>query len=953
VSSLEISEEFERAEAALERQNFAAAIEAYKRCLELRLTRLSDKSDDFVQGDAVVIERLADLSTMFGQLDAADALLDGLEGLFDRAGNVLGTLHAVLKRLELSMATGLESQARSCVERLQRWLGPLEDMEITERALERWEQGLPLTGTRPDREVLLVALYKALGEYLSSVGQFSDAIALLQRGLAHARTSESDLAQRYESPLLLEIALAQISGGNTSQAATLLAEIGETAGGRIDEIVVLRRMELEAQLAAMTGDYGRALRRLEEYQSLAGKHGLVRAEMHAAINHAHLLMLVNYTQTAVMTLRSALDRAERLGDRAAVKRAAALMDLARIRGRSLVDGVPLPQTVTQMQRSRRSGVRHEASSGPEASARVVEGATRFLSRFEDCALSLQWVLSNGEMEKARTMLSDMQQRFDITDSPLIHARLGVLTALVGYYSGAVAPALDLIDKTTVALRSMRLVPDLWQALRIKGWCLSRLGDAGERAFQVREEADALLLTITNFLRPIDRPIFLINKWSQKEELLAGQVAELVNARHHTDRSHWTMRWLRRFQLMRRLDVLISEVDRYKQVMARQAVLEEGSESAPIRRPGLLRRLLFGSSRQATIAFLVLPDRVLVALQCRGRFEFAVAAVTRLALRDLVRRWHVALGYGARERDLGQRSDQYEDVAADSLADLSAQFSRVLLLDQVLASLPAGTRSIRFIPDDILHGFPFAALRVGQGHLVERFGVRVDYDVMPASTRGNASRERKAVVAAVSRGADGIPPLPNAAVEGSEVSGLLRDILPKVEVLDSNHADRQALVNAFETARLVHVASHGIFVSDSPDRSGLVLLPTPDRIEVLSLRDLLNLDLRGLNLATLSSCWSADNFVLPGQRVVSLPETLLRAGADNVVASLWPIADDVALPLMTRFYRLLPSKGAADALRQVQLEMLAGALEGCSLPEQTSVRHWAGVTLFGGRDRTRL
>lgn len=175
----------------------------------------------------------------------------------------------------------------------------------------------------------------------------------------------------------------------------------------------------------------------------------------------------------------------------------------------------------------------------------------------------------------------------------------------------------------------------------------------------------------------------------------------------------------------------------------------------------------------------------------------------------------------------------------------------------------------------------------------------------------------------------------------------------VTLLDSDRASSHALGVALESPRLVHIACHGVFIPDAPDRSGLVLLPAPGKLELLSLRDLLTLDLRGLEQITLSSCWSADNFVLPGRRVVSLPETLMRAGAESIIGSLWPIADDVALPLMTRFYGLLVAMERAEALRQVQLEMISGALEGCRAPNLTSPRNWAGITLFGSADRLRI
>jgi tetratricopeptide (TPR) repeat protein len=967
VSQNEIAETFRQAEQALEAQRYGEALNAYRRCLELRLvanlaaatTAGTLLGAGFVVGDAVVVERLADLSLALGETRAADALLQGLDSLLDRAGNTLGSLHANLKRLELALATARDDVARACLQRIELWTGPLGDIEITTVGLERWERTMPILAgagspARRDREALLVGFYKALGEYLSASGQFRDAATLLQRGLVHAESASGDLALQFRVPLQIELGVALMSLGDTGTSAKLLSDVDETNSGRVDPMLRLQRLEFEARLAAMTGHYGRALSRLEAYRAVAAEYGLVRAEMQAAINYAHLLMLVNYTVAAGAVLESARARASALGETAAVVRAEALLVLTRARGRSFADGVPLAQSVTEMQhrRGRASASRPE---GETSATRIdlIPPGTRYLARFEDGALSLQWVLSTGDVRQARAMLAEMRRRFGSSDSPLLKTRLDALDATIGYYDGAFARAALQLDTVIEALRAMQLLPELWQALRIKGWCLTRLGHGGVTAAQVHDEADELLATIAESLRPVDRPVFLLNKWSQQEEALASEVAELVRLKGRAETSFVPLRWLRRLGVMRRLDRLMASVDRYKSFMARQALSHE--VDIPVadsftRRFGFLRRLLFVPRHEATIAFLVLPDRVLTVVQRRGCSEFGVAVVSRLALREIVRRWHVALGYESAVRDLGSLPGPLREPKQEGLGAIATELTCALELDRALTDLPAAVTTVRFVPDDILHGFPFAALPLGDRHLVERFAVRVDHEVGGDGRRAKRSRPLAALVAAVSRGAAHVPPLPNAAVELSKVGTLLSKVVPRVTAMDSDATDRKALLSALAASDLAHIASHGIFEPSAPDLSGLVLVPRPGQVEVLNLRDLLALDLRHLQLATLSSCWSADNFVLPGRRVISLPETMLRAGAGAVIASLWPIADEVALPLMTRFYELLPTMGVGDALRQVQLDMIAGRLPDCTLSEQSAVRHWAGMTLFGSGDR---
>jgi tetratricopeptide (TPR) repeat protein len=947
----DIGQRFAEAEAAYHGLHYREALNAYTDCLKLRLARREgDQSPQFRQGDAVVVERLADLSMLFGWFEVAESLLSGLQGLFDEASNALASMHVSAKRIELALAAGEFRCARSALEALERWTGPLGDLTLTGPALARWEQGLAITRNRSDRDALLVAVYKVLGTYLSANGQFRDSLTLYERGLQHATGTRTDLASRFETPLYLGVAAAHIALGEIVEADQALSKADDGIREPIDPALRLQKLDIEARLAMLRGDFGQGLRRLETIEGLAREHDFIKAELLAALNYAHVLILVNHTEAARQKLSSALERAERIGDDALRRRTMALLQLTTLRGRSFVEGAPLAQTITEMQRAQPSKRPKVKPMRPFEIVKV-EGTGSFIARFEDRALSLQWVLSSGDLMAAEAMLAGMQQEFGVTDSPLTHLRLGMLSGMIAYYAGSYAAALRLLDQVTTGFRQLRLVPDLWQALRLKGWCLTRLGGYDETGIATREEADRLLVVMTNSLRPIDRPVFLINKWSQQEELLAGQLDELTRLKSTADRSFWPMRAIRNFAVARRLDALLAHVDRYKRTLARQTVLEEAVESEPKNGHGLLKRLFAGSRREATIAFFVLPDRILVVLQRRGRLSFGISPVTRLALRESVRHWHLSLGLYEGTRDLTLASAPQAGRAG--LAEIAGKLSAQILLPEILSSLPSRIARIRIIPDDALHGFPFAALQLGEKYLVERYAISIGYDLLPPPLYSARTRARQAVVAAVSRGARAIPPLPNAATEIQAVGGLLRSRSIDVVQLDSDHADQHAITAALQKAQLVHIACHGVFVPDAPDQSGLLLLPSPDKLELLSLRDLLILDLRGLRQITLSSCWSADNFVLPGRRVVSLPETLMRAGAESVIGSLWPLADEVALPLMTRLYHLLAVKGRAEALRQVQLEMIAGSLDGCCAADQSSPRHWAGITLFGTADRLNI
>jgi CHAT domain-containing protein len=134
-----------------------------------------------------------------------------------------------------------------------------------------------------------------------------------------------------------------------------------------------------------------------------------------------------------------------------------------------------------------------------------------------------------------------------------------------------------------------------------------------------------------------------------------------------------------------------------------------------------------------------------------------------------------------------------------------------------------------------------------------------------------------------------------------------------------------------------------------------LIPESGQAEVLTLRELAGLSLDRLRFVTLSSCWSADNFVLPGRWVISLPETLWRAGAHSILGSLWEVRDDIAVAFMDRFYRNLDSYPRDQALRLTQLACLEGKIfPGNKLNGELSLENkmagnpenWAGFNLYG-------
>jgi CHAT domain-containing protein len=134
------------------------------------------------------------------------------------------------------------------------------------------------------------------------------------------------------------------------------------------------------------------------------------------------------------------------------------------------------------------------------------------------------------------------------------------------------------------------------------------------------------------------------------------------------------------------------------------------------------------------------------------------------------------------------------------------------------------------------------------------------------------------------------------------------------------ATRAALIDALQTRCVVDASCHGRF--DTRDFLNACLLLAGG--ESLTLADMLNrkADLRGLRLLILSACQTAI-LDLRGARdeVRSLAVGTLQAGAEAVLAALWPVDDEATYLLMVRFAQLWLAKmnleSPASALAQAQ------------------------------------
>ena len=334
-------------------------------------------------------------------------------------------------------------------------------------------------------------------------------------------------------------------------------------------------------------------------------------------------------------------------------------------------------------------------------------------------------------------------------------------------------------------------------------------------------------------------------------------------------------------------------------------------------PALQSALLPGD---AVVEYGLLGDEwlafVVTAEQVSLHRHLASAAVLDPALRSL--RFQIdTLRHGA-----GPLQTHLPMLAAR----LQARLQQVhALVWAPLAPRLLAAQRVLVVPQGRLGSVPFAALSDGVMPLSQRHQL-----AMAPSARSALRGLRRPPVAARRAVALGeSSQLPQAAAEAQFVAALFAQGLALV----GEQASLPALRAAAPEADVLHLACHAQFRSDNPRFSALHLHDS-----VLSVELAEALGLRACTVV-LSACETGLAETSSGDEMVGLVRAFLVAGAARVLASQWPVQDDLAFAFMARFYTALAAgAGPAAALQAAQVATAA------SHPHPY---FWAAFTLYGG------
>jgi tetratricopeptide (TPR) repeat protein len=267
----------------------------------------------------------------------------------------------------------------------------------------------------------------------------------------------------------------------------------------------------------------------------------------------------------------------------------------------------------------------------------------------------------------------------------------------------------------------------------------------------------------------------------------------------------------------------------------------------------------------------------------------------------------------------------------------------------------GRREVYLSPDGALNLLPFSALTdENERYLLEEYEftyLSSGRDLLaPASKPLGlpvvvAVSDFGAGKAASSRGDQPFPPLKHVQAEADVV----QHYFPRARMLRNDQATKTALLELHGPS-LLHIATHGYFSAPTVDQSpllasGIALFGAndvnPDGSRgVLTAFEAASMDLRGTELVVVSACESGQGAVLDGDGIYGLRRSLVLAGSQAQLLSLWRVDDDLIRNTLETFYAdLSAGHGRSQALRTAQLGLLRE-------PRTRLPYHWAALVMSG-------
>lgn len=246
---------------------------------------------------------------------------------------------------------------------------------------------------------------------------------------------------------------------------------------------------------------------------------------------------------------------------------------------------------------------------------------------------------------------------------------------------------------------------------------------------------------------------------------------------------------------------------------------------------------------------------------------------------------------------------FDDITPEGEA-LLGRLERLLPPEWLEQWSQEGVEHLCLWPHGPLHHLPFHLFRYGQDQrlLADDFTMTT-INGLGATAPSAGAVPRPARTAVI------------AAAAGGTRYGLAReDVLEEHAAAVAATANTSAIVGSDATKRrlleelavadTIHIAAHGALDPTAPWFHCLYLSSDEDDDGRVFAHDLLTADLRGVRLVTLAACESALGRYDINDNLRGIPAGLLLAGAQSLIACLWPVRPEPATYFFAEVYRAL-------------------------------------------------
>jgi CHAT domain-containing protein len=240
-------------------------------------------------------------------------------------------------------------------------------------------------------------------------------------------------------------------------------------------------------------------------------------------------------------------------------------------------------------------------------------------------------------------------------------------------------------------------------------------------------------------------------------------------------------------------------------------------------------------------------------------------------------------------------------------------------------LIAGARRVYFVPDRELAILPPAAIPLVEESAAEPraryLGERVETAILPmAGVPPSWKDSRLPMLLAGDPIGDRTGEFPAIRYAPRELSRIAGVWAPAdvVQLIGEDFSRGALIAQPLDRFRTIHFATHAVASTQDPGRCAVIVSGGAK----LGFDEIARLRL-GSSLVVLSACRTGEGEVVPGEGVIGLSWSFLRAGARGIAASLWRAEDATTAKLMVAFHRgLKKGQDPVEAMVRAQREIVA-------------------------------